>query len=68
LQRCRTNFFVVHGWLEIEQGLDVSTHMLLSLAVDLIEHVRAIYLSVVAPSKVGHCLSGAYGTNPEIQQ
>jgi hypothetical protein len=42
--------------------------MLLSLAVDLIVHVRVIYLSVVAPPKVGRSLSAAYGTNPEIQQ
>jgi hypothetical protein len=41
--------------------------MLLSLAVDLIVHVEVIYLSVVASPAVGHCLSTAYGTNPEIQ-
>jgi hypothetical protein len=42
--------------------------MLLSLAVDLIVHVEVIYLSVVAPPAVGHCLSTAYGVDPEIQQ
>jgi hypothetical protein len=41
--------------------------MLLSLAVDLIVHVEVIYLSEVAPPAVGHCLSAAYGMNPEIQ-
>jgi hypothetical protein len=62
------DFFVVRGWLEIEQGLDVSTHMLPSLAVDLMVHVEVIYLSVVAPPAVGHCLSAAYGVDPEIQR
>jgi hypothetical protein len=62
------DFFIVHGWLEIVQGLDVSTHMLLFPAVDLIVHVEVIYLSVVAPSTVRHCLTAAYAMNPEIQQ
>jgi hypothetical protein len=45
----------------------VSTHMLHSLAVDLIVRVGVIYLSVVTPLAVGRRLRAAYGTNPEIQ-
>jgi hypothetical protein len=42
--------------------------MLLFPAVDLIVYVEVIYLSVVAPSTVRHCLTAAYGMKPEIQQ
>src|SRR3712207_1676259 len=66
LQRCRADFFVVHGWLESEQGLDVSTHMLLSLAVGLIVHVEVIYLSVVTSAALRQCPTAAYGMDSGI--